>query len=402
MIILNGLCKWFAVPLSATQAPVTGLTDILTPVNLLPNSDFSRSGGYANSIHVTASNTGIRDGFNCYIANATGDVSVTITTNNINITGTITPTGTGAPYIGIRGLYLLTGLFTLSASVRNNIQNFSYQCSTLVSAVVSTVTVIERTVPEITDTEFTRGYMICNGTGFSPTFSFRIGDAVVDVPINVNFDIKNACAYEGEFRNPPYRSSLDVKSWNQFLLTDTYSMLREALINLNNNYRFNSYNYSQTMPIGRVQIIKTVQNGYNQKAVLCVLNNNDNPVGRVYTQSSFSADIFLAPGWGASSGNSFAKYKLVVCIKWEYTDTNPTVVTRLTRYSDDTYNANLTLTAGYDVISKSQVRPYIIISNGNHSNYATLVYVNYQHTFAGYATTLHIPTNEFSIENITA
>ena len=33
------------VPLSATQAPVTGLTDILTPVNLLPNSDFKAIDG---------------------------------------------------------------------------------------------------------------------------------------------------------------------------------------------------------------------------------------------------------------------------------------------------------------------------------------------------------------------
>ena len=94
------------VPLSATQAPVTGLTDILTPVNLLPNSDFSRSGGYAatQTFETLNANVNINRDFIFQVANTTlSNVTITVSTNSVRIQATVTAIGSsGDVYLSLR------------------------------------------------------------------------------------------------------------------------------------------------------------------------------------------------------------------------------------------------------------------------------------------------------------
>lgn len=207
-----------------TEAPVTGLTDILTPVNLMPNSDFSRSGNIASPITIGQSSElvqqtiahGVSIIFQFGTTGRFSNVTVTRSSNNITVSGT----ASGAQYF-----YFLCGtpiakemnkVFTIGAKITSatNITSVNSQGTNIGSK-----TYIYKKF--LTDNELGNTVSVFSTLASQGAYSpcvIDVGDGEFSVTISGFF------LYEGEFKDPPLKESLDAWNNKQFpLISDSFA-----------------------------------------------------------------------------------------------------------------------------------------------------------------------------------
>ena len=204
------------VPLSATQAPVTGLTDILTPVNLLPNSDFSRSGGYAASGTITtpALNKDYYIGNGVSLSNpniAFSNITYAINSDgSLTVGGTANNSGSNAVLKIKFDASMLAGKnYTMACNVKNKSNagaltpNNTASTETIYSSVGSDGAIRAFNVTSDEGSVFFQIQPL--GTSSSETFSITIYNCIL-------------C--EGSFKNPPASTGLDIIASSQVMRAD--------------------------------------------------------------------------------------------------------------------------------------------------------------------------------------
>ena len=182
------------------------------------------------------------------------------------------------------------------------------------------------------------------------------------------------CAvYEGEFKNPPVTTSLDVKPGSQFLRIDTDSFMRDALNGYINDISLNSALTAYATKIPRFQNIigKASTSAYNIK-LMKIHPNNSTPVNSrsvVYVEGR----LYLTPSNGINVTLSPTVY--VIKISIQYGSTNTINVT-CTREGSINYTG---CTIGYEETSVTygkDIVPYITITSPatNHFAIGYIVY----------------------------
>jgi hypothetical protein len=229
-----GKLKNYFVPKTNFEAPVTGLSDILTPVNLIPNSDYSISNGWPKTINISSITTEpninrynrikIYNGLYLMIANCKLENAViTISTNNIHITGTVTNTfDTYKPYLGIRTEKLFNGHITFAGKIKNNLSSLYGKCQSLTTSDIGTITVIKRENLDLEDNSYARSYLAGTGNAnFAPVFALILTElTTVGSSSAVDFNVCDTVLYDGIFVDTPNFTSHDVKPSNIFMLSD--------------------------------------------------------------------------------------------------------------------------------------------------------------------------------------
>ena len=228
----------FQLPLSATQAPVTGLTDILTPVNLLPNSDFSRSGGYPATQtweeHSETADYITSDWKFRSVGASLTNVTITRITNSIRFQATSSSS--------VTAIYAAFRSFTFEAN-----KKYTMTGKMVGTAANGTMRIAVDASPNVI-------YFSEDGTTaviYFTTTQTRNVIFFIDAPGAGNIDItcSDVAVYEGEFQNPPVTTSLDVKPGNQFALsngsnihigsTDILSSVNKSIYEKSGNIRLN-------------------------------------------------------------------------------------------------------------------------------------------------------------------
>ena len=291
--------KNYFVPKTNFEAPVTGLSDILTPVNLLPNSDFSRSGGYPATqtiTNLTGTNT-------AYIAsnlaiNLAGrgrfDGTVTKSVNSVRITGTLTTTNTVGHTIGLYYVNLIKSsntFYTAAATIidyNNNSGGVSLYSIGSSSAVYDTQGKDGQTYHPVFIRKTSNPLTV---TSYYP-YIFYPGQET-GTTINVDIEFKDMRLYEGEFKNPPYTTSLDVKPSNQFMLSDR-SNASDIILKSQN-------------PVTRY----IIRNG-KSRWKFCTIHVTTSSGGH---RCGYSYGQFLVYSYGATNAGFIYKYNYLVCAK---------------------------------------------------------------------------------------
>lgn len=194
-----------------------GSTDLLQPINILPNSDFSRSDGYPSTINIGDVNSDssqtpfvVADGIQVLVSYASvKNLTVTRTTNSLRIQG-IASSKTSASGIRINftGTFEKDTLYTFGGSaVSNNSKPLSmnsffqndgstYYRKQDLNRIVAIQT---------TTTNAAQG----------------LRTVVVGLPSigdSFDFTVSDCFCYKGAYTNPPIYKSLDVLPSNQFAL----------------------------------------------------------------------------------------------------------------------------------------------------------------------------------------
>lgn len=208
-------------------ALVKGMTDILTPINILPNSDFSRDGGYASTQTWAAPASGNSNynyvAYNVsiifYIGTFT-NVTVTRSKNSIRVSGTYSGSNNNLRVnFNNVGLHKYVNFYTITSKVIDNLGNISG-----IAAYVQTDGIIVHQrfdkvnntyyplMIESTTTEGAQNVRLAsiNFSGASGSFDFTISDCRI---------------YQGQFCNPPIIDSLDVMPGHQFILKEELDYL---------------------------------------------------------------------------------------------------------------------------------------------------------------------------------
>ena len=217
---------------SDTDAPVTGLTDILTPMNLLPNAEFTQLGLYEATQTIASATVGTSYDilpnwkFQMY-KSAASDVTITISRNSVRITGTVSSLETGAPQIRIYN----------STSVKPN-KYYTFSGHIKVHSTTITSYVINTTNSSFSgqSSGSTGG---TNETEYTGLFIFADVDGSIGLGCCMRpgstgtFDIEfsNMCLYEGEFKNPPVNVS--TNTYPTTTLLTSYSPLGALYKNRN-------------------------------------------------------------------------------------------------------------------------------------------------------------------------
>ena len=242
-----GKLKNYFVSKEEATAPVTGLTDILTPVNLLPNSDFSRSGGYSSTM--TWESVLLGNGRDYFFTNECLFRAYGTSLTNLTVTRAVNSlrfqaTGTQITAIGIgQGFYCKANkIYTLIGKYAGTFNG--------------TARIAMSGSPEII-------YYSEDGTVavfyYTTNYTTRIS-LYLDAPGTGDIDItwSDIALYEGEFKNPPFTTSLDVKPSNQFLLnqnSQTFYYLNQGVPS--QSYIFNNYtNGSNTYEIESLKYVQ--------------------------------------------------------------------------------------------------------------------------------------------------
>lgn len=203
---------------------VRGMTDILTPINLLPNSNFSRTGGVSTSGTFSTMSAGsdykICERVTLYEPTTTGRGTLSNITYSIN-NGVLTISGTCSAANGITYLWVKNRI-----SLKPGIYSTGYD----VSGKSSTINVSHSGYPDnmiriyANDADKTQeAYQLRDVTSLTANNTFTVVQTYINASntsVNFTFKISNWYVYEGAFCNPPITVSLDVKPSNQFLCTD--------------------------------------------------------------------------------------------------------------------------------------------------------------------------------------
>lgn len=206
---------------SDTEAPVTGLTDILTPVNLLPNSDFSRSGGYADTMTINKLTSGqnaiIADKWFLHAFGATFEnITVTRSYNKITLQFTQTSGTAGDNALGLCQPAIKTPSYFKTLTCKtSNYTNVS-RVKTYIGGTSQQVLIV---IPNCTTGNEHVSMAISKNEGSGSYFEAAdVYCQVLNTPVSI--DISDCALYMGQFKNPPIVPSFDVNPLNQFLLTD--------------------------------------------------------------------------------------------------------------------------------------------------------------------------------------
>ena len=212
-----GKLKNYFVSKEEATAPVTGLTDILTPVNLLPNSDFSRSGGYDSTITIDSispnSSVPIDPTWSIYSGPGASNVTVVknVGLNMLTISGTLIAPSSGNGNIQLRtNGSMRKGTYTYAISISNASSNFisgRMECS-------PTHTTIESILSQ-TNPVGILSYNNVSGIYYAVNLYFDCSEST-----EFTIQIHDPVIYEGEFLNPPCKRNLELASNSLIVLKD--------------------------------------------------------------------------------------------------------------------------------------------------------------------------------------
>lgn len=196
---------------------VKGSTDLLQPINLLPNSDFSRSGGYPSTINIGDVNSDssqtpfdVADGIQVLVSYlSVKNLTVTRTINSLRIQGVAnSKTSASGIRINFTGTFEKDTLYTFGGSaVSNNSKPLSM---TAFFQNDGSVYYRKQDLNRIVTIETT-----------TSNASQGLRSVVVGAPpIGDSFDftVSDCFCYKGAYTNPPIYKSLDVQSYNKFAL----------------------------------------------------------------------------------------------------------------------------------------------------------------------------------------
>ena len=214
--------KNYFVSKAEASAPVTGLTDILTPVNLVPNSNFMRGlAGASATMNIgtipSGTSVAICDQWNFRVTQASlSNVIVTRTMSELNgshsmrIQADVASIGSGDIYAGVlenaRMLEPNGKSYTLYANYTNN-SSSGINIGMIMNGSRTTVESNDHLAILRTANGSNRLNPLLQITGLS-------------VGAHIDITLYDIYVYEGEFRNPPFTNSLDAQPANQFLLVD--------------------------------------------------------------------------------------------------------------------------------------------------------------------------------------
>jgi hypothetical protein len=200
------------------------------------------------------------------------NVTITVSKNSMNITGivtSITENETFYVHFNSNGAMEVNKTYTCKMGA---------ECSThTISALLAHIgnnSYNRIFIDLITGTQV---FMPTKASNAIPTYEIYIDNVQVNDTINIT--LKDLALYEGEFKNPPVISSLDVKPRNHFMLTD-----------LSNNAVLASKFYSGTLATDtRYRIINlgTVRNAIFHGNFILFKSYNNNP--SVWYNIQFSA-----------------------------------------------------------------------------------------------------------------
>ena len=238
---------------SDTDAPVTGLTDILSPVNLMPNSEFRRTNtssnpqtiGTLNTTFVTFADYWQIQAFSGTCSNVTLSVEKNIGSryNLLSISGTVATTSTnsdGKKYVTLRvrntslNYYRNDHIWYTDTFKLEKVDSLSYTLNGYGAHSGSEGGAIR-----------TNGLNVVNifrtsGADTLPYFCMTL----TDINEGDTFQIRlyDCATYLGSYRNPPVIPSLDGMPGNQFLLQNGLSYCPFNYVISNTTYTANKWN----------------------------------------------------------------------------------------------------------------------------------------------------------------
>ena len=308
-----GKLKNYFVPKSDTEAPVTGLTDMLTPVNLSTNSNFSRSNGMPiTTTFETLGTTNVAEhkiDYNHFASSYNGTFNnVTITRRNGKLTVTATPvtvTDSNNDVILIIYDYKTTILnkHTYTTCVKwSNASGSAYMADTLFGG-STTYTEIYH---DIRENDSVRVIMVNTSNPDNnlenvntQVASIRFKPDMLNVEGSIT--IEATAMYEGSYKNPPFLNSPDVEIRNPF-------ETQGEPINPINTVKFNTKGWYRLLKIPNAVVKK------------------ENEVIRLDVTRIPLHTYYLEPGYhaiGSSNSENYASYNIDFgLIMWTTSETN--------------------------------------------------------------------------------
>lgn len=239
----TGLGTFWAKLKSTFQGPVSEVyKDALTPINLLPNSDFSRDRGYTNTFtSLLPLNNNFYNFYQSWSVNrlnAEGhntstitNFAITVSKNSLNIQFDKTQ-GTFYFFIQNNNMPVLNNqTFTFMCDVIFGSDNYNNNINISPSTGCTGDTIYyykegQHRVNVMTSTySGTAHYRLAMSTTINPE-----DEHLLDAG-HVNMTFKNLALYEGEYKDAPVTASLDVKPSNQFMLSDEQNLSKTLFAN---------------------------------------------------------------------------------------------------------------------------------------------------------------------------
>lgn len=212
-------------------ALVKGMTDILTPINLLPNSDFSRSHGHSNEETLTTlggSQISFCENFTVNTYNCTlSNVEITRSNGSVTLNFTVQQGPNVEPDDGASG----------NVWIKPTVNNWSLnQVYTIGCTFTEVIDSINQIIPMVNLSGSATIYFNKNTNNeyvcimSNQTSGFQIMYGIHGITSNhngktISFTVTNCYMYEGAFCNPPVSNSLDVMPGHQFVLKDDLDYL---------------------------------------------------------------------------------------------------------------------------------------------------------------------------------
>lgn len=217
--------KNYFVSKAEASTPVTGLTDILTPRNILNNSTLTRNyPSIKNPLTIDSITPGgspdICPGWQLRVQNATlNNVTITRSENSIRIQGTAT--NASSNHVNVLLVSTINFITFGKTYTIGSSENTCTATSFTFGAYLDGQIIYNRTSTINSDPSPIVHIKLSSGAPICPAMC-----SIYDINSNnptgtIDITFKNVFAYEGSYKNPPYFRSLDTEKWNQFQIQGT-------------------------------------------------------------------------------------------------------------------------------------------------------------------------------------
>jgi hypothetical protein len=358
-----------------TEEPVTGLTDILTPINILPNGNFSKS-------DTSIASSGLNGNLNINGWAAIGqratwtDNGSELVPNGIRFKGTLTADSTSnAHYLFFRTneTFRINNGVTIACRYVNNNNDGRIVATSLCSGNSGNLLHIYNGTNNFTSsTESVRIFQTVPNSTSDYTFGFTIGSAdhplEANESVNVDITVTDVRLYNGEFKNPPLTNNLDLDAAFPYAFKD---MRNSIFINGKNvGYQSNS---GSAYPAGTYRLLKLGKPNsgliYLDFILLKQYNSIIHCIYHIKVAFAFNGDVtytMLKNNIGTSDINTI-KYTLS-CNFYRQSNNTTNRLTAVKITGDDTTGElYLSIQTSYPLGGYLKVFPYgPVLNNNNH------------------------------------
>jgi hypothetical protein len=373
-------------------ALVRGMTDILTPVNILPNAqfDFRDAKNFPRNFSILGQRGTWTDEGSAYVSRGV-----------LRIKGKFTPdvssSSGSASYIRLAcsTAFLENGTTISGEAKLNTASDYILSFGSSVSGTAALLVGIFNNPKDLNTNDYveaTACFANPKGTNYYTimyTIAPKSYTAGVAIPIDVT--IRNLRVFRGKFENPPSDvPSFDDYTKSLFVMANSGSILHEALLNMSYGYSVNTYNLSQAPGLPLFQSIHGPKNTLNPtKVYLGLLQPTNNNAKNNKSTVHIRARLYLVPSHGSSTDSEAAVFDIKVIVKFGTTNAIVNTCTRNTTEGNSRHNC----TIGCDQVSGTYgytVKPYLTITS-DYNNCSLLGYMVYSCFTSGHSVTCRIP-----------